>query len=112
MKISGNTSAWLTLALLTLVVGSSAGPVRGQTTPERTKGPIEILLEEIDDLQEEIHALRMQLAQARTDAATAERELAELRQFIDDNHELGQDFAQYTAVKAIAEREARRRLAE
>ena len=36
----------------------------------------------------------------------------EMEQFILDHHEYGQDFQQYQAVKAVAEREVRRREAD
>jgi len=63
-----------------------------------------LLLDEIARLHTDILTLRRQMAQARLDSSQSKRELAELRQFIDDHHEFGQDFQQYKAVKAIAER--------
>jgi multidrug efflux pump subunit AcrA (membrane-fusion protein) len=46
------------------------------------------------------------------EVAEAESDLDELRQFIRDHEAYGEDFQQYRAVKAIAEREARQRQAE
>ncbi|MCH7849934.1 MAG: hypothetical protein IIB53_16430, partial [Planctomycetes bacterium] len=71
--------------------------------------PLQLLLDEIQQLHTEILTLRRQVAQAQMASSQAKRELAELRLFIDDHHEFGQDFQQYKAVKAIAEREARGR---
>lgn len=74
--------------------------------------PLQLLLDEIQQLHAEILTLRRQVAQAQMASSQAKRELAELRLFIDDHHEFGQDFQQYKAVKAIAEREARARRQE
>jgi len=69
--------------------------------------PLQLLLDEIARLHNEILTLRRQVAQGQLDSSQSKRDLAELRQFIDDHHELGQDFQQYNAVKAIAERAER-----
>ena len=74
---------------------------------EEQTDPLQLLLDEIAHLHAEILTLRRQTAQAQLDSSQSKRELAELRQFIDDHHELGQDFQQYNAVKAIAERAER-----
>lgn len=71
---------------------------------EEQTDPLQLLLDEIARLHAEILTLRRQMAQAQLDSSQSKRELAELRQFIDDHHEYGQDFQQYKAVKAIAER--------
>jgi len=71
---------------------------------EEQPDPLQLLLDEIARLHTDILTLRRQMAQARLDSSQSKRELAELRQFIDDHHEFGQDFQQYKAVKAIAER--------
>ncbi len=76
---------------------------------EEQTDPLQLLLDEIARLHAEILTLRRQTAQAQLDSSQSKRELAELRQFIDDHHELGKDFQQYNAVKAIAERAERER---
>ncbi len=74
---------------------------------EEQTDPLQLLLDEIARLHADILTLRRQTAQAQLDSSQSKRELAELRQFIDDHHELGKDFQQYNAVKAIAERAER-----
>lgn len=74
--------------------------------------PVLMLLNEVRRLSNELRRTQHELAQAQLEAAQAQRELAELRQFIADHEQLGQDFMQYTAIREIAEREARRRAAE
>ncbi len=76
---------------------------------EEQTDPLQLLLDEIARLHAEILTLRRQAALAQLDSSQSKRELAELRQFIDDHHELGQDFQQYNAVKAITERAERER---
>lgn len=73
---------------------------------------LKILVDEVQRLMEEVRALRKDLAEARLQAGEAQREIEELRRFIRDHDEYGDDFQQYRAVKAIAEREARQRRAE
>jgi hypothetical protein len=79
--------------------------------PERPRSPqnalIEQLLGEIAEMRKEVTAMREQLATANLEADLARRELAELEQFIKDNREYGDDFAQYQAIKEIAERDER-----
>ena len=111
---------------LLLLVGVLTVQVSGQPPPEKTTpttspqadatsekepeaDPLQLLLDEIQQLHTEILTLRRQVAQAQMASSQAKRELAELRLFIDDHHEFGQDFQQYKSVKAIAEREARER---
>ncbi|MCZ6811171.1 MAG: hypothetical protein O7D97_04135 [Planctomycetota bacterium] len=89
-----------------------AGPSAQAPAGAEPKHPLEVLLDQIDELQAQIQALRRELAAARLQTADAERELGELRQFIADHHEFGQDFEQYQALKAIAQQEARLRKAE
>jgi len=71
--------------------------------------PIDMLLQEIEDLQATVDALRAALAESKLEAAGWRRELEELRQFIRDSHELGRDFEQYKAIKATAQRDAQHR---
>ncbi len=73
---------------------------------------IQQLLSEIADLRKEVTAMRTELAQAKLKSEQSQRELAELEQFIKDNREYGEDFAQYKAIKEIAEREERIRRQE
>ncbi len=71
--------------------------------------PIDMLLRETEDLQATVDALRAALAESKLEAAGWRRELDELRQFIQDRHELGRDFEQYKAIKATAQRDAQNR---
>jgi len=71
--------------------------------------PIDMLLQETEDLQATVDALRAALAESKLEAAGWRRELDELRQFIQDRHELGRDFEQYKAIKATAQRDAQNR---
>ncbi len=110
----------LLVGVLTVKV-SGQQPQAEQTSPttspqadatsekEPEADPLQLLLDEIQQLHAEILMLRRQVAQAQMASSQAKRELAELRLFIDDHHEFGQDFQQYKAVRAIAEREARER---
>ncbi|MHC4100924.1 MAG: hypothetical protein ACYSW1_08625 [Planctomycetota bacterium] len=77
----------------------------------RPQDPLRLLLAEIDRLHDALDAQRLELAEVKLEAAAARRELQELRQFIRDNEALGRDFEQYQAIKAVAERDARRRRA-
>ena len=88
----------------------SAEQKQDDARPDRT--PIQILLDEIDRLQTEMKEMRQSLAQANLEAETYRRQFEEMEQFILDHHEYGQDFQQYQSVKAVAEREARRREAD
>ena len=122
------TSSITRVALLVLTVSAAAataqdqpepppGGAAPQTQPQPPKDPREIdpreiLLDEIDRLHGVVDALHRELAQARLDAAESNRQLRELRQFIRDHDALGRDFEQYQAVKAVADRDARRRAAE
>jgi hypothetical protein len=85
------------------VTGAGTRPAPG-TMP---RDPLAILAAEIERLEKVVEAQRQELAQARLEAAEAWRKLDELREFIRDNEQLGRDFGQYRAVKAVAEREAR-----
>jgi hypothetical protein len=87
-------------------------PPGAPPAPGEPLDPLRILLDEIDRLHDVVDALRLELAEAKLQAAGARRELDELRQFIDDHERLGRDFEQYRAVKAVSERDARRRWAE
>ncbi len=110
--IAGGSAALLTVSVA-LFAGPQDDPPPGGAEPVRTvessRSAVEMLLDEVALLSEEINILRRQLAEARMAASAAEEELAELRQFISDHHEFGDDFGQYRGVKAIAEREARQR---
>ncbi|MHC5022618.1 MAG: FxLYD domain-containing protein [Planctomycetota bacterium] len=70
------------------------------------------LIAEVRALMTEVSELRQELAESRLRSEQAERELAELQMFIEDHAEFGRDFEQYRAVRAAAERDARRRAAE
>ncbi len=74
--------------------------------------PIELLLGEIDRLFEEFMQLRRELAEVKLESLQSKRELDELRQFMRDRREYGQDFERYKGVRAVAEKEARQRQAE
>ncbi|MEE9128410.1 MAG: hypothetical protein V3T84_00185 [Phycisphaerales bacterium] len=114
----------LLVGALTVKVSGQQAPLPGKTGPttslqadatsetEQEADPLQLLLDEIQQLHAEILTLRRQVAQAQMASSQAKRELAELRQFIDDHHEFGQDFRQFKALKAIAEREARERRQE
>jgi hypothetical protein len=75
-------------------------------------GIVERLVAQLDALHDEIAELRRALAEARLGATTAQRQLAELRQFMADHGEFGRDFEQYQGVKAAAARDASRRASE
>jgi len=63
-----------------------------------------LLLENIR-LREQIDYLQTKLAQARLDLRKTSAQLEELRQFIKDHHELGEDFEQYQKIKELKQRE-------
>ncbi len=110
--------------LVTVLLGGSAmspeappapGPIPAEpdrSTQRADPDPLDVLLEEVDRLLDEVMRLRRELATARLEAAKAHRELKELRQFIQDHHDLGSDFQQYKGIREIADREARHREAE
>ncbi|MHC4948011.1 MAG: hypothetical protein ACYTG1_07090, partial [Planctomycetota bacterium] len=76
--------------------------------PPRTRS--ERLRAEVTRLHAIIGDLRRELAEAELRAVDAQRELAELRAFIADHHELGRDYEAYRGVRAVAEQaEAERR---
>jgi multidrug efflux pump subunit AcrA (membrane-fusion protein) len=95
---------------LAAAAGSSSS--FAQSAQDRPPTSADQLRLEIDNLLEELHRLRAQLAEARLEADAAKRELAEMRQFIADHREYGPAFEQYRAVREAAEREARRQAAE
>lgn len=103
------TCAWLAVAA-GLLLPAAAAP--GQSDPDAARDPLKALLDEIDALQAEVQSLRTELARARVDAAAARREADELRQFMQDHHDLGEAFERYTVIKEIAEREVRRKRAD
>ena len=55
--------------------------------------------------------LQQELAASRAATAVLQRELDELRQFILDHEEFGEDFEEYDRIRAIAELEEKRRAA-
>jgi hypothetical protein len=99
-----STRTWLAAAALSLAAPLAAQEPPGDPLPD----PVEALLDEIESLRGQVAALRAELAAARTEASEARRALAEIQQFIQDHHELGDAFRQYTAIKEVVEREARR----
>jgi len=105
------------------------GPARqqgGQTPPTRQEGEPPVVVEDadpkdllIEQLVKELNALREEVAKVRQELATlklerdeAVRERDELRQFMRDNREFGDDFAQYQEIKEITRQSERRRAAE
>lgn len=74
----------------------------------RSMDPVDRLLLEIEVRQGMIEELRAELALVRLEAEQARNELTDLRTFIADHAEFGEDFARYTAIREIAEREQRR----
>lgn len=105
------------LSLVLLVIGAmSIGAIQnnGQAPPQidRPLTAEQRLRLEVDSLLEELQQLRAELAQARLQATTAQRELEELRQFIRDHDVYGEAYDQYKVIREIAEREDRRREAE
>ncbi len=103
------------LALLTLLALPDV-PELGRSAASMTLAAgaddLEMLLTEIELQKQEIDELRLALAAARLEASNATRERDELRQFIEDNRQYGQDFQQYRAVREAAEAEARRKAVE
>jgi hypothetical protein len=88
-------------------------PAKGQGAGRPRENPLELLSEEVHRLNDVmVKDLRRTLAETELAKQQAERELAELRQFIADHHEYGEDFQQYQAVKEITEREVKMRMAE
>ena len=99
----------VTLALLL----ASAVPAQHVTEPSAgPMHPIDALLQQIDDLQHTVDALRNALAQSKLEAAVWQRERDELRQFVEDHHEFGSDFARYQVFQADAQRDAERQRIE
>ncbi len=91
------------------------GPETGRptTAPAEPVDAIDLLLERIEELGATVDALRTALADSMLDSADRQRELDELRQFIDDHYEFGRDFAQYQAIKSATRSDAQgRRLEE
>lgn len=92
------------------LAGSTEAPQDGDgrmITIERKQ--VEALLDEIDRLKGVIDDLHARMAAAKLEHAKEKRELDELRQFIEDRREFGDDYRQYKQVKEIAQREERRR---
>ncbi len=96
------------------VAEDEAEPSRPEPEPAadtRPQDPLRILLAEIDRLHDVLDAKRVELAEMQLEVLETRRDLQELRQFIRDNETLGRDFEQYRTVKAVAERDARRKQA-
>lgn len=95
---------------------SQDDPVSAQAAPSTPVDPqhayIKALLEEIARLEKALSQARHELASVKLKNDQSERELAEIRQFLVDHREFGDDFARYREIKAITEREERRRTAE
>jgi len=70
------------------------------------------MFDELAKLREQVIQLRSQLASQTLRAESSERELTEFRQYIADHDDYGEDFSKYEAVKAEAEKEARRKAVE
>ncbi len=99
----------VTLALLL----ASVAPAQNVTEPSAgPMHPIDALLQQIEDLQNTVEALRNALAESKLEAAAWQRERDELRQFIQDHHEFGGDFERYQAFQATTRREAQQQRAE
>lgn len=103
------TCCSLLVAIAFLSLGQ-ASTSSAQNRPPTTSQ--ERLRAEVEEMLEELQSLRAQLAQAEIRASSAERELAEMQQFIRDHDVYGDAFEEYKAIKEIAEREDRRREAE
>ncbi len=105
------------LAGTLLAAPAAAAPPGDEPSAERPaevveQNPIELLLGEIDRLFEELTQVRRELAQVKLASLQSKRELDELRQFMRDRREYGQDFERHQEVRAVAEKEARQRQAE
>ncbi len=99
----------MTLALLP----ASVAPAQPVTEPSAgPMHPIDALLQQIDDLQNTVEALRNALAESKLEATAWQRERDELRRFIQDHHEFGSDFERYQAFQAASRREAQQQRAE
>lgn len=72
----------------------------------------DMLRVEIERLQAENQSLREKLARAQLDGSQAARERDELRQFLADHQQLGENFEKYQGMLALKEDEARRQRAE
>lgn len=88
-----------------------APPQETQTTDSRNR-LINELMEEIAAIKKELLEVRGELARAKLTANETARELEELRQFIKDNREYGDDFDQYKTIRDIRNSEAKQRQAE
>ncbi len=80
--------------------------------PTEPMDAIDLLLERIEELGATVEGLRTALADSKLQTASRQRELDELRQFIEDHYEFGRDFEQYQSIKAAAGRDAHRRRLE
>jgi len=101
----------LTLFALLAACSALALPLHGSSGDDD-----KAIIDELQDVVRELTNLaehhRRQAAAAELRAADAERELAELRQFVADHGEFGKDFDSYKSIKAIREKEAAARRAD
>lgn len=102
----------ITIALIVVVLARDVLAQDETTVPPAPLDPIDMLLQEVEDLRHTVDALRAALAESKLETAVTQRDLDELRQFIEDRHEFGRDFEQYRGLKADRQRdEQERRLA-
>ena len=87
-------------------------PARQPPKEVKILTPEDMLRADIARLKIEIQAMREKLAQAQLEASQAKRELEELRQFLADHQQLGEDFEKYKGFLDLKERELRKQRAE
>lgn len=126
MKSRSQLAALVLAPLLGLAAAaaqdSAVSEVGASTTPPPASSTLRLddlehasaarLRTEIRALLNEINTLRHDLAGAQLEASRTRSELEELRQFMADHHEYGQDFEQYTALRELREEEARQKRIE
>jgi len=84
-------------------------PQATPTAPPKPVDPLQAIFDELAMLRDQVTQLRSQLASQTLKADSCQREVEELRQYIADHAALGDDFSKYQAVKAEAEKEAKRK---
>ena len=112
--MTGNWRSAARIVVVTLtLLAASVAPAQPVTEPSvGPMHPIDALLQQIDDLQDTVDALRNALAESKLEAALWQRERDELRRFIQDHHEFGSDFERYQAFQDAARRDARQQRVE
>jgi len=80
--------------------------------PPKKVDPLQAIFDELAMLREQVTQLRSQVASQTLRAESCQREVEELRQYISDHDDYAEDFSKYQAVKAEAEKDARRKLAD